>query len=1113
MPYCRTFDPRSLTTSGFERSDDSGGEIRRPSSPVVVVDAGTNKTVSHQVTATTTTTTTTTTNESSQGNELAAPTTMVTASFQSDESSDGFSLVDDGGDSLMGSENYVASEPGGSESASTPQSNGETATEGGTHDDVENLTPLGNKQVCCGKMVLLTVLILATTAVSVPVYFSAHQAEVEAFENAFFEQATALATSWGDQMSQHLGMVDALGAAVTSYSSILGGAPWPLVTVPAFAELSADIGESVLLVPIVKDREEWEAYAMENLDWVDEQASRRLDQDDVHPQIFRVDEQNDIVADEGNPAFSPVWQTSPVEAQLVNYNLASHPQLHSAVDKTWELEDTVLSETLVEDLPIWNLSTPTVFTMHPFFNDFGSGQEMVGMITSIAPWANFLARTQFPTTAVIENSCDQSFSFAIDDNDDVVYLGTGNKRDPEYDSMEESFDLNHGSAEDVALCMYTLRIYPTSEMEDAFISKQPRLYVFAVVMMATAILLAFCLYDCCVQNRHEIILAEAIRSRKIVSSLFPSTVHDRLFKSNATPTPEDYAEEYKNVITNMATIEERKRLPTENGGTNLDAHSLGASSRSLGYLEPPMQRLRSFLSDLPGQSEHTSRQSVDLKDEPIADLFPDATVMFADISGFTAWSSVREPAQVFQLLETIYRAFDKLARKKKVFKVETIGDCYVAVTGLPDPQPDHALIMTRYAKECMLQMNELTKELEVALGPDTSELCMRFGLHSGPVTAGVLRGEKSRFQLFGDTVNFASRMESTGTRNRIQVSQATADLLIDAGKQDWVQPREDLVNAKGLGQVQTFWVVPRRSNNGSSKSLRGSMDSRTGSCIKLKRKGRGVTLNRESSSRKGMLEQASSRRSLLSAPQLPSDIWRNDNEIDMERSDSFDVNRQERLIDWNVEILLGMLKRIASHREAEGKQESEERVDTNLYQPQQALEEITEIIPLSNGGKNCTGQAEVDLDNVFLHRKVEDQLREYVTMIACMYRDNPFHSWEHATHVTMSAQKLLKQVIKADQERGSAKTVSLNNYTCGITSDPLTQFAIVFTALIHDVDHTGVPNSQLVKEDAHIASLYKNKSIAEQNSLDLAWVSRRRRQSRLSLASSPDSNHCVFRTC
>jgi class 3 adenylate cyclase len=155
-----------------------------------------------------------------------------------------------------------------------------------------------------------------------------------------------------------------------------------------------------------------------------------------------------------------------------------------------------------------------------------------------------------------------------------------------------------------------------------------------------------------------------------------------------------------------------------------------------------------------------------------------------------------------------------------VFKVETIGDCYLAVTGLPEPQEDHAIIMCRFANEMVLKMSHVRNDLVDRLGPETAELQLRVGLHSGPVTAGVLRGQKSRFQLFGDTVNTASRMESTSEKGQIQLSQTTADEVIARGKEHWLLPRKDKVVAKGKGEMQTYWLQlrPNKSSVTTSSS-------------------------------------------------------------------------------------------------------------------------------------------------------------------------------------------------------------------------------------------------------------------------------------------------------
>jgi class 3 adenylate cyclase len=140
--------------------------------------------------------------------------------------------------------------------------------------------------------------------------------------------------------------------------------------------------------------------------------------------------------------------------------------------------------------------------------------------------------------------------------------------------------------------------------------------------------------------------------------------------------------------------------------------------------------------------------------------------------------------------------------------VETIGDCYVAVTGLPNAQKHHAAILARFASECMTALSQVTREISDRLGKETLDMKMRIGLHSGSVTAGVLRGEKGRFQLFGDSVNTAARMEHTGVPDKIHCSEQFAEALRADEKGQWLTPREDKVFAKGLGELSTYWVVP-----------------------------------------------------------------------------------------------------------------------------------------------------------------------------------------------------------------------------------------------------------------------------------------------------------------
>jgi len=489
-------------------------------------------------------------------------------------------------------------------------------------------------------------------------------------------------------------------------------------------------------------------------------------------------------------------------------------------------------------------------------------------------------------------------------------------------------------------------------------------------------------------------MTKAIHSTAIVSSLFPSNVRDRLFpvmqeEDGISPT-------------------RRNKYLTEHGSDDPTTTTTSASGTS---------------------------------SRPIADLFPEATVLFADIAGFTAWSSVREPGQVFVLLETIYGAFDHIAKRRNVFKVETIGDCYVAVVGLPDPCPDHAVVMVKFARDCRDKFNHLVRTLEVTLGPDTGDLQMRFGLNSGAVTAGVLRGEKGRFQLFGDTVNTAARMESNGVRNRIHVSQATANLLKAAGKEHWITARDDIIEAKGKGQMQTYWVEP------SSTSFQDSSKTTSDPTVMD-----------------------------ATVENLAGEIKFND--------------KIERLVDWHVEIFSKLIRQIIAQRHNDSMDENKNLAeDKSSYTTAKSriegatvLDEVTEMIefPQSDADRY---KRQSDPGSVELGDEVLTKLRDYVRNIAAAYHKNPFHNFEHASHVTMSAAKLLSRIVVAADgvERRSSLSGHHHHHHWEIQLDPLTQLACVFSALIHDVDHQGVPNSQLVKENAYIASVYKNRSVAEQN--------------------------------
>jgi class 3 adenylate cyclase len=183
-------------------------------------------------------------------------------------------------------------------------------------------------------------------------------------------------------------------------------------------------------------------------------------------------------------------------------------------------------------------------------------------------------------------------------------------------------------------------------------------------------------------------------------------------------------------------------------------------------------------------------------EEPIADAFAEVTVLFADIVDFTPHSAQLSPQQVVETLNDLFSTFDQLARRHGLEKIKTIGDAYMVAGGLPNPRPDHAQAVAEMA---LTMRQEATKRTD----PSGQPLQVRIGLDTGPVVAGVIGTAKFSYDLWGDTVNTASRMESQGLPGCIQVTDRTWKRLGEAYRFQ----RRGPIQVKGKGELVTYLLL------------------------------------------------------------------------------------------------------------------------------------------------------------------------------------------------------------------------------------------------------------------------------------------------------------------
>jgi adenylate cyclase len=222
-------------------------------------------------------------------------------------------------------------------------------------------------------------------------------------------------------------------------------------------------------------------------------------------------------------------------------------------------------------------------------------------------------------------------------------------------------------------------------------------------------------------------------------------------------------------------------------------------------LEREQERSESLLLNILPSS---IAQRLKAGNQTIADGYDEATILFADLVGFTRMSSTVSPKQLIVLLNRLFSRFDELSGSFGVEKIKTIGDAYMACAGVPVARPDHAEAVADMA----LAMRDAVQEHNREFG---SNLQIRIGINTGPVVAGVIGLKKFIYDLWGDTVNLASRMESNGVPNRVQVSAATWERLRD----HYDFESRGVLDVKGIGLVEAYLLIGKKLEMTSSSRL------------------------------------------------------------------------------------------------------------------------------------------------------------------------------------------------------------------------------------------------------------------------------------------------------
>eukprot|EP00980_Cylindrotheca_fusiformis_P014635 scaffold3974_cov140-Cylindrotheca_fusiformis.AAC.7 len=580
------------------------------------------------------------------------------------------------------------------------------------------------------KTLVALIILLAASAVGASTYLLVKDQEQKNFENQFTGYASEILILSQQKAHQFFSALDAFSKNIASQAvagNALHNTSWPFYAIPDWsikakgvAELTGVSEPEVVFYSIVKaeERDKFNEFAAQAVpSWY--QESVEIEKPEMTatefwqrtiPFIHFYDPENNFQPGppHRNSELIPILQHYPLRLPLdypvmpTLYDIVYAPGADTLVNLSRSIRKPVMGYTVMDVGT--EAALPGSLIIQPIYDTANSDAEdrkVVAFVGIRLHWLdyfkNVLTDGEFGVIVVVQSACpnlciyqqnvDSSASSVVTyrvDGQSAEYLGDSDLHNPKYDGMEITdvfVDLGIDMSEiPEGSCVptLTLRVYPSEDLEQSFQTSKAIEYTGVVAASFIFTSLVFLIYDYFVRMRQAKVMERIMRQDKMVASVFPTAIRDRLYQSQEKQQ------------------QGREGRHSERGDFND--------------------------GDIEGDSYISGSA-------PMADLFPNVSVVFADIAGFTAWSSAREPHQVFVLLENIYGAFDKIAYGHSVFKVETVGDCYVSAVGLPEPVHKHAVVACKFARECKMKMQEVTLKLEVSLGPDTGDLHLRTGIH------------------------------------------------------------------------------------------------------------------------------------------------------------------------------------------------------------------------------------------------------------------------------------------------------------------------------------------------------------------------------------------------